>query len=319
MAAEAAKGNLVCRNTGHKIYRCVGRGEQNDFCSEDDAGHGSGSCGGALKCRDTGNSNWHCIGRGKEGDLCSEEESGRGSWNCGGSMACARAGSNYICKVGATNWMSKIAGTTPISRLTIPGTHDSATYNYHGVLKEWVVTQDSNLRKQLDSGIRFLDIRARVIDDVLAIHHSSFFLNMFLGDVLNECRTFLEENPSEAIFMSVKKDHNDENSTLSFEQAFLNRYFNAPEYKRLWYGGTTRNTFPTMDEVRGKIVLMSRTGLDDSRGIDLHIGDNKSGCRDISNHGDTCGNDNDLKLYYEDSMIQNPQIGGASFQPSNPI
>ena len=304
--SESCDGNLICRNTGHKTYRCVGRGEQNDFCSEDDAGHGSRSCGGTLECRDTGNSNWHCIGRGQEGDLCSEEESGRGSWNCGGTLACASAGSDYICKVGSTNWMSKIADTTAISQLTIPGTHDSATYNYKKVvLKDWVVTQDDNLRKQLDSGIRFLDIRARLINDVLAIHHEKFFLNMFLGDVLDECRKFLDENPSEIIFMSIKKDHEDENSTLSFEQAFLNRYFNAPEYKELWYHGTISETFPKMmdDKVRGRIVLMSRTGLDYSLGIDFHIGDNKSGCIDIYNHG--------LKLYYED--LYDPKSSGDKF------
>ncbi len=187
--------------------------------------------------------------------------------------------------------MSKIADKTPVSQLTIPGTHDSATYNYSGLLAGFVVTQDLDLETQLDYGVRFLDIRARVIEDVLAIHHSNFFLNMFLGNVLNACREFLNDNPSETIFMSVKKDYNDEDSTLSFEGAFLSHYYNAPEYKDLWYKTTIGKTFPTMGEVRGKIVLMSRSGLDSSLGIDFHIGDNKTDILSVNNY---------LKLYYED-------------------
>ena len=286
-------GNLICRDTGHDNWRCVGRGAQNDFCAMTDAGHGSASCGGDLKCRDTGDSNWHCIGRGLEGDLCSEEESGRGSWSCGGTLVCAHSASssNYICKVGSRNWMSKIADKTPVSQLTIPGTHDSATYNYSGVLSPYVVTQDLDLKTQLNYGVRFLDIRARVIKNVLAIHHSSFFLNMFLGDVLNACREFLNNNPSETIFMSVKKDHDDEDSTLSFEEAFLNRYYNSSEYKDLWYHTTIGQKFPTMGEVRGKIVLMSRSGLDSSLGIDFHIGDNETGKLNVNQY---------LTLNYED-------------------
>jgi 1-phosphatidylinositol phosphodiesterase len=187
--------------------------------------------------------------------------------------------------------MSKIADKTPVSQLTIPGTHDSATFNYSGVLSEYVVTQDLDLKTQLEYGVRFLDIRARVIENVLAIHHGSFFLKMYFGDVLDKCRKFLEENPSETIFMSVKKDHDDKDSSWSFQEAFLNRYYNSSEYKDLWYHMAIGKTFPTMGEMRGKIVLMSRSGLDSSLGIDFHIGDNKTGSLDVNQY---------LKLYYED-------------------
>lgn len=123
---------------------------------------------------------------------------------------------------------------------------------------------------------------------------------MFFGDVLDECKKFLKENPSKTIFMSIKKDHEDRNSTLSFEQAFL---INASEYKDIWYRKRISQNFPTMgDGLQGKILLMSRSGLDSSLGIDFHVGNNKFGCMDISNHGNASKNDNHLKVILRGSI-----------------
>src|SRR4051794_14918530 len=55
----------------------------------------------------------------------------------------------------AGRWMGALDQRRKISEITIPGTHDSATWTLSGNAQ----CQTSDIRQQLDAGIRFLDIR----------------------------------------------------------------------------------------------------------------------------------------------------------------
>jgi len=60
-------------------------------------------------------------------------------------------------------WMSKLKDDTPLSILSIPGTHNSVTYR--SALPS-VRCQAVNVTEQLENGVRFLDIRGQPdIDD----------------------------------------------------------------------------------------------------------------------------------------------------------
>jgi hypothetical protein len=144
-----------------------------------------------------------------------------------------------------SNWMSLVDGSKKLSELSIPGTHDSAA-RYGGPL---FVTQSHSLREQLNSGVRFLDIRCRHIEDVFAIHHDLVFEHLFFGDVKNICRAFLAEHRQETIIISVKEEYTADSNTQSFEATF-DKY--VREDPALWY---LENRIPTLNEVRGKIVL----------------------------------------------------------------
>lgn len=161
------------------------------------------------------------------------------------------------------NWLSFIDGNLPINQISLPGTHDSATGTYSEGIGEggMVKTQDDSVYEQLNAGIRFIDARCRHISNSFAMHHGMIYLEKMFGDILNECRRFLRENPSEFILMSVKPEHTTENCTRTFEETFKQSYYDPT----LWF---TEDRFPLLNEVRGKIVLFSRFG--GSLGIKTH-------------------------------------------------
>jgi 1-phosphatidylinositol phosphodiesterase len=168
--------------------------------------------------------------------------------------------------VATSDWMKPIPDQTPISLLSIPGTHDSGTYTQDQTAGAgFVKTQMWSISDQLSKlGIRFLDIRCRLIGNGFAIHHDLVFLGLSFQDIIDQCRSFLLAHPSETILMAVGHEYIDEGSTLSFHQVFLN-YYNANKYlddahtRELWYLGTT---IPTLGQSRGKIVLMRSFDLD---------------------------------------------------------
>jgi len=150
-----------------------------------------------------------------------------------------------------SSWMKGIEDSRSLGRMSIPGTHESAsTYSSDGDILGVIITQDQSLIQQLNSGIRFLDIRCRVDNGVLTIHHDSVYQNLNLGDVLTACSGFLAVNGSETVLMRIKQEY----STAS--DAEFNAVFS--QYLDNFSGFLYRESrVPTLGEVRGKIVLIS--------------------------------------------------------------
>lgn len=159
----------------------------------------------------------------------------------------------------STTWMESMEDAMPISYLQIPGTHDSCAK----IGGEMVECQSHTLEEQLKMGIRFVDIRCRHINDGFAIHHGSYYQEMNFGDVVDICTNFLSKNPSEFIIMSVKEEYTPSNNTRSFEKTLKEKYWSSYFY--------TENTIPIIEDVRGKIVLISRY-KDPSIGIKAYSG-----------------------------------------------
>lgn len=147
------------------------------------------------------------------------------------------------------NWMRSIADDTKLSELSIPGTHDTMSNGPGGDI---VKTQGLSLSEQLKVGIRYLDIRARAIDNVLTIHHGPVYLNKNFGDVLNYIQEFLKYHSSETVIMRVKQEYSEINSE-EFKNIF-NKYINKDCYKNLFYSAGNKN--PSLKEIRGKVVVM---------------------------------------------------------------
>ncbi|MGG2134755.1 phosphatidylinositol-specific phospholipase C domain-containing protein [Bacillus sp. S2(2024)] len=165
------------------------------------------------------------------------------------------------------NWMSKISSSKKISELSIPGTHGSIAL--HGVTfadEDWVRNQRMSITTQLTSGIRYLDIRARRTGNSFAMHHGSVYQKKMFGDILNEVTTFLHQNPQETVLMRLKEEHTPEAGSLSFEE-ILNRYWDNPAYKQYFWKPPSSNNNPTLNEVRGKIVLIQNFNASKKFGI----------------------------------------------------
>jgi 1-phosphatidylinositol phosphodiesterase len=149
---------------------------------------------------------------------------------------------------GAT-WMSHLPSSTPMSALTIPGTHDSAAYTYSW---PFIATQTLDITAQLNAGIRYFDLRCGLRADVLEMVHGQALLGLRLEQVLADMYAFLSAHPSEALIAQIKRDRKDEKSTVHFAQAITNLISATPDHWR------TANTTPLLGELRSRIQLFRR-------------------------------------------------------------
>ncbi|MGJ1446390.1 phosphatidylinositol-specific phospholipase C [Sphingobacterium spiritivorum] len=163
-----------------------------------------------------------------------------------------------------TNWMSFIQGERKLSSLSIPGTHDAgARYEpVSGTAK----TQNLTITEQLNAGVRFLDVRCRFVDNNFAIHHGPVYQHLNFDDVLQSCKSFLQAHPSETIVMSVKEEHTPSGNSMTFEERFI-KYTDT-------YSGLFRldADIPSLQQARGKIVLLRRFSSSQALGIQAYNG-----------------------------------------------
>ncbi|MBR2877095.1 MAG: phosphatidylinositol-specific phospholipase C domain-containing protein [Clostridia bacterium] len=158
------------------------------------------------------------------------------------------------------SWMKNIPDDFLISEINLVGTHNSATQFIR--FKHFSKCQNKNIFDQLSMGIRFLDIRLKFDGERLILCHSIFHCkksrrkkeDLLFTDVLENCRLFLNENPTETIFMSVKREAGKNN-----EKTFDFLYENYIKNSNLFF---TMNEIPHLSQVRGKIVLLNRIGAD---------------------------------------------------------
>ncbi|KAA0768461.1 phosphatidylinositol phosphodiesterase [Bacillus sp. BB51/4] len=170
------------------------------------------------------------------------------------------------------NWMSVLRVTTKISQLSIPGTHGSTAL--HGVTggSRWIINQRMSITTQLNSGIRYLDIRARRTGTAFAMHHGAVYQKKMFGDILNEVTAFLRQHSGETVLMRLKEEHTPEPGSQSFEE-ILKGYWDNPSYKNYFWqpagsgNGSGVNANPELKDVRGKIVLLQQFSVSKAYGI----------------------------------------------------
>ncbi|MFV0129143.1 phosphatidylinositol-specific phospholipase C domain-containing protein [Streptomyces sp. HMX112] len=153
--------------------------------------------------------------------------------------------------VGTRDWMAAIGGHVPLRDLTIPGTHNAGAR----AGGPWVACQSTTIAQQLDSGIRFLDIRCRVTGDSLAIHHGAYYQNLMFGDVLTACRDFLAAHSTETVLMRVKQEYS-EDGDATFRRIF-DHYLDGKGWRPLFRLG---DGLPVLGEARGRVVLLADNG-----------------------------------------------------------
>jgi len=150
------------------------------------------------------------------------------------------------------DWMAKVPDDQSLAHMSIPGTHESCA-QYGGWISQ---CQDTSITDQLNKGIRFLDIRCRVFNDIFTIHHGIVYQKIVFGQVLNECLEFLNNHPTETIIMRVKQEYS-EASNDEFNKIF-DVYRKEKGYKGDYFGDRMYTDYrvPNLGEVRGKIVIV---------------------------------------------------------------
>ena len=171
----------------------------------------------------------------------------------------------YSSYVDGPCWMKYVDGNKYLDELSIPGTHDSSTCSVDNDTEpqtSLAKCQQDYIPTQLLEGIRYFDIRLGKNNENgdPGIDHGICYLLkkdggfIHLSDVIGYFKTFLNENPSEALIMLVSRG-NDEATDESLTTAFAKVLDENP---KLFY---TSSRVPTLGEVRGKIVLLRRFGL----------------------------------------------------------
>lgn len=159
----------------------------------------------------------------------------------------------------SNKWMSFLGDSTKINRITIPGTHDSGARTGGSMAQ----TQNKTITEQLEMGVRAFDIRCKVNNGGFRLYHGVTQQPDTFDHVLEEYENFLAEHPGETIIMSMKQEDDDNDKFDSIMASYMAK---NPD---LWY---TTNSIPTLGEVRGKIVLLSRYGGSSAPGIRLDPG-----------------------------------------------
>ncbi|RLV95931.1 26S protease regulatory subunit 6B [Spathaspora sp. JA1] len=161
-------------------------------------------------------------------------------------------------------WLSEVDDNTKLSKLSIPGTHNSAAC--HTALPS-VQCQGKSVTEQLKHGVRFLDIRVGKLfvgKDVkdLQVIHGKFPVKipfpLKLTDALKEVYDFLSENRSEVVIVSIKQEGSDDwdNDNDEFGNLIWDNYIQPN--KDTWYLNTD---IPRLGDARGKAVLFRRFGV----------------------------------------------------------
>jgi 1-phosphatidylinositol phosphodiesterase len=161
------------------------------------------------------------------------------------------------------DWMRAVPDSTSLAALSIPGTHE--TMSIHGgaltQTQEDFGDSGATLARQLDAGIRMIDIRARVNGgNTFTIHHGSVYQNANFDDVLNVLRSFLTAHPAETVVMRLKQECTGELGSctdVSGQKSFPD-IFDSYVSSLFWQPSVTRGAAaatPTLGAVRGRVVL----------------------------------------------------------------
>lgn len=152
------------------------------------------------------------------------------------------------------NWMENVKDYTKLTDLSIPGTHDSGAT--HSIFDIEGKCQDLNINQQLKVGTRFFDIRLKLENDKFKIVHGPADQKLKFDKVLKEMVSFVKNNNSEFLLISLKEETEGKNNNLSFESALeetLKKYEDVISF--------STKLPATIKDARGKIFIISRHDL----------------------------------------------------------
>lgn len=168
--------------------------------------------------------------------------------------------------------MKNIAGDRKITAINMPGTHDSACrYLDFGFISQ---TQHLSVTDQLNIGVRYFDFRFKYNKSKFIANHSICYCRKNFGfwneilladDIVRECVDFIRENPTETILFQLKEAES--NTGNEFYNAFYKKYIE--NCLDCWF---LENRIPTMDDVRGKIILLRAVSADANKFTDENCG-----------------------------------------------
>ena len=216
------------------------------------------------------------------------------------------------------DWMGAINDKKSIADITIPGTHDSASYKTTMDFHKYSQAQIQSIMLQLKFGIRALDLRVGIDGNMW--HGEGTWAtntNVTLDYVLKEMLDFLSQHPHETILATFKQEGPNMVGNTEFSR-YLYKKFEEFDLKNFYL---EEREFPKMKDIRGKIVVLRRFELgsfDKKMGYYVYWSDKTKGS--FHSHNDykfyaqdwyeVTDDDYDTKAHYFKEAIEHAQNGG---------
>ena len=161
------------------------------------------------------------------------------------------------------NWMASLPDNVYITQLSIPGAHDAAT---SGMTFDINKTQALTIPNQWEAGVRAFDLRPKKDGK---IYHSSFSTGITLTQALGYLKTKLQDNPTEFAIVLMRNESDDganEDGWQTAIKSILDAYAAADGN----YRGTVEwNNRLKLSDVRGKILILTRDAVDNTRAVTI--------------------------------------------------
>ena len=156
------------------------------------------------------------------------------------------------------DWMQRLPDDTFVAKVSIPGSHDSATGDgfdeYSAGLGEaFAQTQELSIDEQWNLGIRAFDLRPASYDGYLHIHHGIVATARRFDDVLFQLRDSLKAHPTEFVVIHLLHESDgDQNNNYNQQLTNLLRSDGLKDYL------VNFKRDLRVSDVRGKILILSR-------------------------------------------------------------
>ena len=150
-----------------------------------------------------------------------------------------------------SKWMAGLSGETPLSRISMVGTHESCSY----VGGDIAQCQSLSLKDQLKMGVRARDLRLREVENGFEVYHGILDQDVNGLSAMGDIFAFLKENPSETVIVRIDDSGQAINSTKTWEEAYRDVIFNHFKSIRkdiFW----EKPDLPLLKDVRGRIVVL---------------------------------------------------------------
>ncbi|KAJ7597580.1 PLC-like phosphodiesterase [Mycena floridula] len=176
------------------------------------------------------------------------------------------------------DWMKKYADNTKLTAMNLPGTHDSATWNYSQATQDSLFKytgtdippaanfrcQEHSIFNMLNGGIRVFDLRYAWNPDLntIGFHHAQALLapNTTIEDVFFGYYSWLAKHPTEAVLISLNHESSTGTPNNVAIQEHMRDLFASDLAKKHWL--QVNGSLGTLGEARGKLTLLQRFDYD---------------------------------------------------------
>lgn len=165
--------------------------------------------------------------------------------------------------INLSSWMSEISDNTQVRDMSIPGSHDAATFGVARPLHFAALSQPYDFKDQWNAGIRVFDLRPRYESIIgTQLFHDFIPCNMNLKNALDDIASLVKQHPTEGAIIILKPENNIINKKTGLFSYLATAILNPLAAMGFWVSGgdldeseTLFHTFEIVDDYLRKADL----------------------------------------------------------------